>query len=80
MVEVQRRKNESFEALLRRFNRQLQMSGRILEVKKRRHFKRKPNRNARRRSALRRIEIVAKRRYLEKAGLLVEEPRRQQKK
>lgn len=75
MAEVKRRKSESFEALLRRFNKRMQMSGRMLEVKKRKHFVRKPNQNGRRRSALRRLEMGVKRAYLEKVGLLVEEVR-----
>lgn len=75
MADVKRRKAESFESLLRRFNKRLQMSGQMLEVKKRRHFVRKPNRNLRRSSALRRLEMGTKRAYLEKVGLLVEEPR-----
>ncbi|MEK7665895.1 MAG: 30S ribosomal protein S21 [Patescibacteria group bacterium] len=75
MAEAKRRKGESFEALLRRFNKRMQMSGGMLEAKKRRHFVRKPSANGRRASALRRLQIGVKRAYLEKVGLLVEEPR-----
>ena len=75
MAETKRRKGESFEALLRRFNKRMQMSGRMLEVKKRRHFVRKPSASGRKASALRRLQIGVKRAYLEKVGLLVEEVR-----
>jgi len=79
MAEVKRRKSESFEALLRRFNKRMQMSGRMLEVKKRKHFVKKPKSNTRQKSALRRLEMATKRAYLEKVGLLIEEAPRNNK-
>ncbi len=78
MVEVKRRKGESFESLLRRFGKRVQQSGRILEAKKLRFHSRLKSKNATRRSALRRLEVAAKRDYLLKTGKLIEEenPRR----
>jgi ribosomal protein S21 len=76
MVDVKRRKGESFESLLRRFSRRVQQSGKMLEARKFRFHVEEPNKNAKRSSALRRMEIREKRDYLMKVGKLVEEPRR----
>lgn len=76
MVEVKRRKGESFEGLLRRFTRRIQQSGKMLEARKYRFRVDEPNKNAQRTSAVRRSEIRVKREYLQRVGKLVEEPRR----
>lgn len=73
MVEIKRRKGESFESLLRRFTRRVQVSGRLLEARKYRFHTKEPNRTKKRASALRRLELRAKREYLLKVGKLVEE-------
>jgi ribosomal protein S21 len=73
MVEIKRRKGESFESLLRRFTRRVQVSGRLLEARKYRFHTKEPNRTKKRASALRRLEVRAKRDYLIKVGKLVEE-------
>lgn len=73
IVETKRRKGESFESLLRRFTRRVQVSGKLLEAKKYRFHAKKPNRTKKRASALRRLEIRAKRDYLLKVGKLIEE-------
>lgn len=73
MPEVKRRKGESFESLLRRFTRRVQQSGKMLETRKIRYFAAEPNKNAVRKSALRRENIRQKREYLIKVGKLVEE-------
>src|SRR3989338_1503030 len=75
MVDVKRRKAESFESLLRRFSRRLQQSGKMLEARKHRFHKDTENKNTKRASALRRLEIREKRDYLLKVGKLIEEPR-----
>lgn len=75
MVEVKSKKNESFESLLRRFTRRLQSSGNALEARKMRFNKPVPNKNAERKSALRRESIRVKREYLIRIGQLVEEVR-----
>ena len=77
MVDVKRKKGESFESLLRRFSRRLQQSGKQLEVRKLRYHASKPNKNKQRESALRRLEIREKREYLARIGQLKEEVRPQ---
>ncbi|KKW32987.1 MAG: 30S ribosomal protein S21 [Candidatus Uhrbacteria bacterium GW2011_GWA2_53_10] len=73
MVEIKRRKGESFESLLRRFTRRVQVSGRLLEARKYRFHTKDPNTTKKKASALRRMEIRAKRDYLIKVGKLIEE-------
>lgn len=73
MVEVKRRKGESFESLLRRYSRRMQQSGKALEARKLRYFAAKPTKNKLKESALRRNEIRVKRDYLMCIGQLVEE-------
>ena len=73
MVEVRRKKSESFESLLRRFTRRMQESGKVLQAKKIRFFNEKPNKTQARASALRREEKRVMRNYLLRAGKLVEE-------
>ena len=80
MVEVKSKKNESFESLLRRFTRRLQSSGNALEARKLRFIASEPNKNAQRRSALRREKIRVKREYLMRIGQLVEESRTDKRK
>ncbi|MBI2483710.1 30S ribosomal protein S21 [Candidatus Uhrbacteria bacterium] len=70
MPEVRRKQKESFEALLRRFNRQIQQSGRILQVKKIRFYSRKKSAAAKQTTALRRRMIEEKKEYLKKIGKL----------
>ena len=75
MVEVKRKKNESFEALLRRFGKKIQQSGRLIQSRKIRYYSKKKNKTAVRAAAARREEITDKREYLKKIGKLVEESR-----
>lgn len=79
MVDLKRRKGESFEALFRRFSRRVQQSGRLIEARKIRFNVPKPSKNRTRDSALRRLEMRDKREYLIKAGKLVEEDRSQRR-
>jgi ribosomal protein S21 len=73
VVEVKRKKGESFEALLRRFSRRIQQSGRILQAKKVRFYHGDKNATATKAAALRRNEISVRREYLLKTGKLKEE-------
>lgn len=73
MSEIKRRKNESFEAYMRRVKKRWQQSGRVLQVKRDRYFERAPSRNSRRRSALHRLAVSKKMEYLKKVGLLPED-------
>ena len=56
MIDVKRRKNETFDALLRRFQRRVQSSGTIIQAKKIRFHKKDGSKNKRRESALFREE------------------------
>lgn len=75
-IEIKRKKGETFEAMFRRFTRRIQDSGKVITLRAERYHAKKPNRNKRRDSALRRLEIGLKRDYLLKTGKLVEEERR----
>lgn len=78
-IEVKRKKGESFEALFRRFSRRLQQSGKALTVRAGRFRSKDPNKNRKRDSALRRLEMGAKREYLLKTGKITEEQLREQR-
>jgi ribosomal protein S21 len=75
MSEVRRKKGETFESLLRRFNRRLLMSGKVLQAKKVRFYDKKLNKTKRRASALRNLGIKEKREFMIKTGKLKEEER-----
>ncbi len=54
MFEVERRRGESFESLMRRFQTKMRSSGKLLQAKKVRFYAPKPNRNKRRKNAVER--------------------------
>lgn len=72
MVEVKRKKNETFESLFRRFTRHLIRSSKIFDSKSKRFFTREPNKNARRDSKLVRLKMSVKNEYLKRIGRLEE--------
>ena len=76
MAEIKRKKGESFEGLIRRFNKKLQQSGLLIQSRKIRFFEKPKNRTRLKETALRRIKIGTKREYLKKIGKLKEEPRK----
>ncbi|TAK03261.1 30S ribosomal protein S21 [Patescibacteria group bacterium] len=76
MVDVKRRKGESFEGLFRRFTRRVQQSGRLLEARKHRFHEPEQSKNSLHRSALRRKDKREAREYLVKTGKLIEEERK----
>lgn len=76
MSEVKRKKGEAFDALLRRFQRRHQESGKNIEVKRRRFHAKAVNENRRRESALYRVTKRSKLEYLVKTGQVVEDARR----
>jgi ribosomal protein S21 len=78
-MEVKRRKGESFDTLLRRFTKRVQLSGRLLEVKKHRFHARPKNKTSIKKSALRRLETATKREFLLKTGRLTEEEEKKSK-
>ncbi len=73
MIEVKRRRGETFDALLRRFQRRMQASGKILQAKKVRFHGKEPSRNKRRESALRREVMRKNYDYMFKTGQIKEE-------
>jgi ribosomal protein S21 len=76
VVESRRKKGESFEVFLRKFNKRLQQSGKLLEVRQRQFLSPKLNKTAQKRRALVGRKIRAEKEYLRKTGKLVEEPKR----
>ena len=72
MVEYKRKKGESFEAFLRRFNKTLQLTGKLFEARKRKYLA--PNRNKAKQKAYALVsnKMRAKRDYLRKIGKLPE--------
>ena len=70
MVEVKRKENESFESLLRRFNRKIQQSGVLVRARKIRFFEPSKSRNLLREAAQRRSENREKREELKRMGKL----------
>lgn len=73
MVEVKRKKGETFESFLRRFNKRLMQSGTVLQFKKVRYYKRPISKNLQKKSALVRKERSELREYMRKIGRLEEE-------
>ena len=57
MVEVKRKDNESFDSLLRRFNRKIQQSGVLIRARRIRFFESPKSRNLQKVAARRRSQI-----------------------
>jgi ribosomal protein S21 len=76
VVEFKRKKGESFENFLRRFNKRLQQSGKLYEVRQRQYNKPEKNRNQQHEYALVSRKMRAKKEYMRKTGKLKEEPTR----
>jgi len=74
LVEVKRKDNESFESLLRRFNRKIQQSGVLIRARKTRFFEPAKSRNILRENAQRRAVNREKREELKKLGKLPVKP------
>ena len=67
-MEFKRKKNESFEAFLRRFNRTLIRSRKLHEVRQNKYLTSKPNKNKQKKQALNSMKIREKNEYLKKIG------------
>lgn len=76
MVEVKRKDNESFESLLRRFNRKIQQSGILVRARKTRFFEPGKSRNLIRVAARRRTQLRVLRDELKKMGKPIPTSRR----
>lgn len=68
MVEVKRKENESFDSLLRRFNRRIQQSGVLVRARKSRFFEPEKSRNLQRKNAQRKAELREMREELKRLG------------
>ena len=75
MTEAKRKKNETFESMLRRFNKKMMQSGKILQAKKVRYLEKEPNKNKMKKLALRRKNIREEKEYLKKIGKMDENER-----
>jgi small subunit ribosomal protein S21 len=71
LVEVKKKDNESFDSLLRRFNRKIQQSGVLIRARKIRFFEPPKSRNLQKVAARRRSQIKAQKEELKKQGKLV---------
>lgn len=68
LVEVKKKDNESFDSLLRRFNRKIQQSGVLVRARKTRFFEPVKSRNLQRTNAIRRSELREIREELKRTG------------
>ena len=73
MVESKRRRGESFEVFLRKFNKRLLQSGKLYEVRQRQHHTKKLNKSAQKERALVGKKIKSEIGYLKKIGKFKEE-------
>lgn len=73
MVEFKRKKGETFEAFLRRFNKRLQQSGNLMQARKNRYHRKEQNERQRKNSALIGLELRSKKEYQRRTGKLKEE-------
>lgn len=80
MFELKRRKGESFETLVRRFRKQAQMSGRVLQAKKIQFHKKKKSKNLERASTLLRLRRKSKIEYLTKIGATIPKTKKEARK
>jgi small subunit ribosomal protein S21 len=71
LVEVKKKDNESFDSLLRRFNRKIQQSGVLIRARKTRFFEPPKSRNLQKAAAQRRSIIKAEKEELKKMGKLL---------
>ncbi len=71
LVEVKKKDNESFDSLLRRFNRKIQQSGVLIRARKTRFFQPPKSRNLIKVAARRRSKIREEKEELKKMGKLV---------
>jgi ribosomal protein S21 len=73
VAEFKRKRGESFESFLRRFNKSLLHSRKLNEVRQRQYLKPKKNKNKQKKYALVSMKMREKKEYLKKTGKLKEE-------
>jgi len=79
MVETKRKKGETFEAFLRRFNKRLMQSGQLLQFKKIRYTTKEQSKYMTRKSAVHKKKVKEKREYLKKIGRITEDDNRRRR-
>ncbi len=72
-MEFKRKKNESFEAFLRRFNRTLIRSRKLYEIRQNKYLRPKMNKSKQKNYALTSRKLREKKEYLKKIGRIKEE-------
>jgi ribosomal protein S21 len=72
VVEIKKKKGESPESLMRRFTKQVQQSGLVLQVKKTQYLEPKKNKEKIKKAAQRRDKLNKKREYLKKIGKITD--------
>ncbi len=77
MIEVRKKESESTGSLLRRFSKKVQQSGLLLQARSSRFIEKVKSREERKKSALRRNQVVAEKEQLRKLGKLEEDFRTQ---
>jgi ribosomal protein S21 len=73
MVEFKRKKGESFESFLRRYNKAMIQSGKLAEARQRQHRLKKKTKRKQKENALYGMKLKEKRDYLRKTGKLKED-------
>ena len=79
MVNVKRKKGETFESMFRRFTGHLVRSGKLNESKAKRYYVKKLSRNLAKEKALMRLKFVEKKEYLKRIGRLDDSDSRRRK-
>ena len=70
MVEIKRKKGETFESFYRRFSKRLQQSGKLFLARKIRFREKQKSRNERKKTALFKMTERSKTEFLKKTGKL----------
>lgn len=73
MVQFKRKKGESFESFLRRFNKRLQQSGKLMEARQNRYNKKDKNASQTKKSALISLKLKKTKEYERKIGKVKED-------
>ncbi len=73
MVEFKRKKGETFESFLRRFNKRLQQSGNLKQARSNRYHRKDKNERQKKTSALIGLELREKKEYLRRTGKFKDE-------
>ena len=76
MAEFKRKRGESFESFLRRFNKKMQPSGKLYLARHIQHVRQRINKTQQKKRALVGMKLKSKREYLKKIGKLKEEPKK----